>query len=145
MSEPQTITLIPYHIGVLLTQVIPFAPNVADLGALSVNQQPTTMRIPLLLKVTGFPSLSLASTLAATEILNVSYDPTRELYAEFNTAFAKHWKAQTGEKVSIKQSHGGSGKQARAIIDGLRADVSTLALAGDIDALHEHGALVPKD
>lgn len=82
---------------------------------------------------------------AATDLLNVSYDPTRELYSEFNAAFAKHWKAQTGEKVNIKQSHGGSGKQARAIIDGLKADVSTLALAGDIDALHEHGGLVPKD
>jgi sulfate transport system substrate-binding protein len=103
------------------------------------------MRIPLFLKVTGLLSLSLASTLSATDLLNVSYDPTRELYADFNHAFAKHWKAQTGEKVNIKQSHGGSGKQARAIIDGLKADVSTLALAGDIDALHEHGALVPKD
>jgi sulfate/thiosulfate-binding protein len=79
------------------------------------------------------------------ELLSASYDPTRELYAEFNAAFAKHWKAQTGEKVSIKQSHGGSGKQARAIIDGLKADVSTLARAGDMDALHEHGGVVPKD
>ncbi len=103
------------------------------------------MRVSITLKIAGLLSLSVGSALAATELLNVSYDPTRELYAEFNTAFAKHWKAQTGEKVTIKQSHGGSGKQARAIIDGLRADVSTLALAGDIDALHEHGALVPKD
>jgi sulfate/thiosulfate-binding protein len=103
------------------------------------------MRVSIILKIAGLLSLSVGSALAATELLNVSYDPTRELYAEFNAAFAKHWKAQTGEKVTIKQSHGGSGKQARAIIDGLRADVSTLALAGDIDALHEHGALVPKD
>lgn len=103
------------------------------------------MHIPSILHIAGFLSLSVASAFAATELLNVSYDPTRELYAEFNTAFAKHWKAQTGEKVSIKQSHGGSGKQARAVIDGLKADVSTLALAGDIDALHEHGALVPKN
>jgi sulfate/thiosulfate-binding protein len=103
------------------------------------------MRIPLFLNVTGLLSLWLASALAANDLLNVSYDPTREFYAEYNAAFAKHWKAQTGEKVNIKQSHGGSGKQARAIIDGLKADVSTLALAGDIDALHEHGALVPKD
>lgn len=82
---------------------------------------------------------------APQELLNASYDPTREFYVEFNAAFVKHWKAQTGERVSIKQSHAGSGKQARAIIDGLRADVSTLALAGDIDALHEHGGLVSRD
>ncbi len=68
-------------------------------------------------------------------MLNVSYDPTRELYVDYNKAFAKHWKAQTGQDVTIKQSHGGSGKQARSIIDGLEADVATLALAGDIDAL----------
>lgn len=78
-------------------------------------------------------------------LLNVSYDPTRELYGEFNQAFAKHWKAKTGQDVTIKQSHGGSGKQARSIIDGLDADIATLALAGDTDALHAHGALIPKD
>lgn len=82
---------------------------------------------------------------ADTTLLNVSYDPTRELYQEFNTAFAKHWKAKTGETVSIKQSHGGSGKQARAVIDGLEADVVTLALAYDIDALYENGKLIPAD
>jgi sulfate transport system substrate-binding protein len=81
----------------------------------------------------------------AVELLNVSYDPTRELYAEFNTAFAKHWKAKTGQDVTIKQSHGGSGKQARSIIDGLDADVATLALAGDTDALHDNGDWIPKD
>jgi sulfate transport system substrate-binding protein len=74
--------------------------------------------------------------LAATELLNVSYDPTRELYVEFNKAFAQHWKAETGETVNIRQSHGGSGKQARSVIDGLPADVVTLALSGDIDALN---------
>ena len=82
---------------------------------------------------------------APISLLNVSYDPTRELYAEFNQAFAKHWKARTGQDLTIKQSHGGSGKQARAIIDGLDADVATLALAGDTDALHSHGHLIPKD
>jgi len=82
---------------------------------------------------------------AQTSLLNVSYDPTRELYAEFNQAFAKHWKAKTGQDISIKQSHGGSGKQARSIIDGLDADVATLALAGDTDALFEQGNLVAKD
>ncbi len=82
---------------------------------------------------------------APVTLLNVSYDPTRELYVEFNKAFAAHWKAKTGQVVTIKQSHGGSGKQARSIIDGLEADVATLALAGDTDALVTHGALIPKD
>ena len=75
----------------------------------------------------------------AVTLLNVSYDPTRELYVEYNAAFARHWKAKTGQDVTIKQSHGGSGKQARSIIDGLDADVATLALAGDTDALVKNG------
>lgn len=78
-------------------------------------------------------------------LLNVSYDPTRELYQDYNTAFAKHWKAETGDNVTIKQSHGGSGKQARAVIDGLEADVVTLALAGDVDQLNKNGGLIPAD
>ena len=78
-------------------------------------------------------------------LLNVSYDPTRELYAEFNTAFAKHWKAQAGQDVTVKQSHGGSGKQARSVIDGLDADVVTLGLAPDVDALVKNGGLVAPD
>lgn len=78
-------------------------------------------------------------------LLNVSYDPTRELYAEFNPAFAKHWKASTGQDVAIRQAHGGSGKQARSVIDGLEADVVTLALAGDIDALAANGGWVASD
>jgi sulfate/thiosulfate transport system substrate-binding protein len=82
---------------------------------------------------------------APVTLLNVSYDPTRELYSEFNAAFAKHWKAQTGQDVTIKQSHGGSGKQARSVIDGIDADVVTLALAGDIDALYKNGGLIPQD
>ncbi len=73
------------------------------------------------------------------QFLNVSYDPTRELYAEYNQAFAKHWKAKTGQDVQFRQSHGGSGKQARSIIDGLDADVATLALGGDVDALARQG------
>ena len=90
---------------------------------------------------------ALGSSLAQTPVslLNVSYDPTRELYVEFNAAFAKHWKAKTGQDVTIKQSHGGSGKQARSVIDGIDADVVTLALAGDIDALYKNGALIPQD
>jgi len=82
---------------------------------------------------------------ADVSILNVSYDPTRELYHDVNAAFAKQWKAKTGETVTIRQSHGGSGKQARAVVDGLEADVVTLALAYDVDALHEHGNLIPVD
>ena len=81
---------------------------------------------------------------AEITLLNVSYDPTRELYQEFNAAFAAYWKAKTGNTVIVKQSHGGSGKQARAILDGLEADVATLALAADIDALAA-GALIPAD
>ncbi|MBW8777737.1 MAG: sulfate ABC transporter substrate-binding protein [Burkholderiales bacterium] len=91
-------------------------------------------------------SLALAATsaLAQTSLLNVSYDPTRELYQDFNKAFAAQWKAKTGETLSIKASHGGSGKQARSVIDGLEADVVTLALAYDIDALADH-KLLPLD
>ena len=112
-----------------------------------MSQYPVTRR-PLL-------KLALVATLLASswgvfaqkpiELLNVSYDPTRELYVEFNAAFAKHWKAKTGQDVTIKQSHGGSGKQARSIIDGLDADVATLALAGDTDALFENGGWIPRD
>ena len=78
-------------------------------------------------------------------LLNVSYDPTRELYQDINAAFAKQWKDKTGDTVTIRQSHGGSGKQARSVIDGLEADVVTLALAYDIDAISEKGKLIPKD
>lgn len=78
---------------------------------------------------------------AETVLLNVSYDPTRELYQDFNRAFARHWQAQTGQTVVVRQSHGGSGKQARAVIDGLEADVVTLALAYDIDAIAERGII----
>ena len=85
------------------------------------------------------------AALADTTLLNVSYDPTRELYRDFDTAFAAQWKKETGETLRINQSHGGSGKQSRSVIDGLEADVVTLALAYDIDALAEHGGLVPKD
>src|ERR1035437_10765468 len=82
---------------------------------------------------------------ADVTLLNVSYDPTRELYADFNNAFAQYWQKKTGDKVTIRQSHGGSGKQARAVIDGLEADVVTLALAYDIDAIAERGKLIPQD
>jgi sulfate transport system substrate-binding protein len=81
----------------------------------------------------------------AVMLLNVSYDPTRELYVEFNRAFAKYWKGKAGQNIDFKQSHGGSGKQARSVIDGLDADVVTLGLAGDIDALANNGGWVHKD
>lgn len=85
------------------------------------------------------------SVLAEKTLLNVSYDPTRELYQEFNAAFAKHWQAKNHEKVVIRQSHGGSGKQARSVIDGLEADVVTLALANDINAIAEIAKLLPEN
>ncbi len=93
-------------------------------------------------------TLALGATLASAksiELLNVSYDPTRELYGEYNKAFAAHWKAKTGDSVTVKQSHGGSGKQARSVIDGLQADVVTLALAADVDALYDVAKLIPQD
>src|SRR5213080_3284603 len=90
-------------------------------------------------------AVALAPAHADVTLLNVSYDPTRELYQEFNGAFAKHWKAKAGESITFKQSHGGSGSQARAVIDGLEADVVTLALAPDIDAIAEKGKLLPAD
>jgi len=84
---------------------------------------------------------------AAREIklLNVSYDPTREFYQDFNGAFAKFWKSKTGDSIVVQQSHGGSGRQARAVIDGLEADIVTLALAYDIDAIAEHASALPKE
>ena len=89
-------------------------------------------------------SLLMAPALKAdVTLLNVSYDPTRELYDDYNKTFARYWEAKTGQKVSVRQSHGGSGKQARTVIDGLQADVVTLALAGDIDALATQGKLLP--
>ena len=107
-----------------------------------------------------FIKLGLAAALAATglvaihlpvvaqqkiDLLNVSYDPTRELYAQYNALFAKHWKETTGGDITIRQSHGGSSKQARTVIDGVDADVVTLGLAPDIDALVKHGGLVNAD
>lgn len=90
--------------------------------------------------------VAAAGTLAKdATLLNVSYDPTRELYVDFNKAFAAQWKARTGGTVTVRQSHGGSGKQARSVIDGLEADVVTLALGYDIDELHERAKLIPAD
>src|SRR5688572_9838934 len=88
----------------------------------------------------GFAS---SAALAETTLLNVSYDPTREFYQAYNEAFATHWKKETGEDITIEASHGGSGKQARSVIDGLEADVVTLALAYDIDQIAEKGGTLP--
>ena len=97
-----------------------------------------------LLGLAAAASLGSAPLRAAeVTLLNVSYDPTRELYVEYNAAFAKYWKAKTGQDVKINQSHGGSGKQARSVIDGLNADVVTLGLAADIDAIATQGKLLP--
>jgi sulfate/thiosulfate transport system substrate-binding protein len=96
----------------------------------------------LLLYALGFGGASPAATV---KLLNVSYDPTREFYEEYNKAFAAYWKSKTGDTVIVNQSHGGSGKQARSVIDGLEADVVTLALAFDIDALSTQGGLIPRN
>jgi sulfate transport system substrate-binding protein len=110
------------------------------------------IKIPLAAAALGALTLTAASVLAQkpaatapVTLLNVSYDPTRELYVDFNQAFTKYWKGKTGQDVTVKQSHGGSGKQARSIIDGLDADVATLGLAGDTDALVQHGGWVARD
>jgi sulfate/thiosulfate transport system substrate-binding protein len=105
---------------------------------------PSSRYLPLLAAAALLLSQGAALAQSIT-LLNVSYDPTRELYEAFNRSFVKDYKAKTGRDVVIQQSHGGSGKQARAVIDGLSADVVTLALAADIDALHTHGDLIPAD
>jgi sulfate transport system substrate-binding protein len=97
------------------------------------------------MKLIALLSSLLAASVFADELLNVSYDPTREFYQEINSAFAKQWKQQTGKSLTVKQSHGGSGKQARSVIDGLSADVVTLALSGDIDSIATQANLLPKD
>ena len=101
----------------------------------------------LALLVAALAALAVSATVAAKDfaLLNVSYDPTRELYVDFNKAFAAHYKAKTGDTVTVKQSHGGSGKQARSVIDGLDADVVTLALAYDVDELNSKAKLIPAD
>ena len=99
-------------------------------------------------RIIVFTALVVAAPVAAlagVKLLNVSYDPTRELYQEFNGAFARYWKKKSGENITVRQSHGGSGKQARAVIDGLDADVVTLALAYDIDEVHDKARLIPEN
>ena len=101
------------------------------------------MRFRFLLSLALAAGLSGAAQAADVTLLNVSYDPTRELYQAYNQAFARYWQDKTGDHVTIRQSHGGSGKQARSVIDGLQADVVTLALAPDIDAIAARGAIRP--
>ena len=104
------------------------------------------MRFGLRIAVSFLLALTAGAAWAAdVTLLNVSYDPTRELYEEFNRSFAAAWKAKTGQTVHVNQSHGGSGKQSRSVIEGLRADVVTLALAYDVEALHSRGKLIPAD
>ncbi len=122
----------PTHSPVLRRSLLKFAAAATQLAAVSA------------VSLGAFSTGAWAQQPAAT-LLNVSYDPTRELYVEYNAAFSKYWKAKTGQDVTIKQSHGGSGKQARSVIDGLDADVVTLALAGDIDAISKNGGWLPKD
>ncbi len=108
-------------------------------------KQSITRRVAVAAAMASLAAISIPALAAQISLLNVSYDPTRELYEEFNIAFAKYWKAKTGDVLDIKQSHGGSGKQARAVIDGLQADVVTLGLAGDVDALVTQGKLLSAD
>lgn len=102
-------------------------------------------KLTLILTATALAWLPLVAAPKAINLLNVSYDPTRELYNDFNAAFAKHWQQKGAQKVIVKQSHGGSGKQARSVIDGLEGDVVTLALAYDIDAIAEKGGLIDRN
>lgn len=102
-------------------------------------------RLTALILASGVALAANAAHAANVKLLNVSYDPTRELYVAINKAFVADYKAKTGDTVTISQSHGGSGKQARAVIDGLEADVATLALASDIDAIVDHSKLLPAD
>ena len=103
----------------------------------------TSRRFPLVAAVLAVALAGISPARAETTLLNVSYDPTREFYQEYNAVFAKQWKEKTGADVQVRMSHGGSGKQARSVIDGLPADVVTLALAGDVEELAKRGLLKP--
>lgn len=109
-----------------------------------MNRFPFIILPGLVAFVLSLPWLAHPALADHIDLLNVSYDPTREFYEEYNQAFAKYWKAKTGDDVTVKQSHGGGGKQARAVIDGLDADVVTLALQYDVHQLHEKGKLIPE-
>lgn len=125
--------------------------NRSSLPAPKSDSDPVTLKGPMHNKLSVFALSLLGAALLAdaapkpVTLLNVSYDPTREFYQAYNVAFARHWKEKTGGEVTINQSHGGSGKQARSVIDGLQADVVTLALAYDIDAIAEKSGRLPAD
>jgi sulfate/thiosulfate transport system substrate-binding protein len=110
---------------------------------MNIHSKRRTLRNLVLGMALALPAFAGVASGKDKELLNVSYDPTRELYAEVNKTFAAEWKAQTGEDLTIRASHGGSGKQARSVIDGLEADVVTLALSADIDVLATNGKLLP--
>lgn len=110
---------------------------------MTIHSKRQTLRNVLLGIALALPAFAGGASGKDKDLLNVSYDPTREFYAEFNKAFAADWKAQTGETLTIRASHGGSGKQARSVIDGLEADLVTLALSADIDVLATNGKLLP--
>lgn len=112
---------------------------------LTVAFKPARRQLLAVALAIGLGSLASLANAADVKLRNVSYDPTRELYTDYNAAFAKYWKEKTGDTVTIEQSHGGSGKQARALIDGLDGDVATLALGYDIDSLYKDGNLLSKD
>ena len=99
----------------------------------------------IFIKILLAASLAVSASAKEIKLLNVSYDPTRELYTEYNAAFAKYWQAKTGDTVNVSQSHGGSGKQALSVINGLEADVVTLALAYDVDAIAQKTHELPAD
>src|SRR5450755_1673009 len=125
----------------------PFLPRIAPFAVPSRACSMSFVSRRAIVVAWGLAALAVPGAVAARDValLNVSYDPTRELYQEVNAAFAKAWKARTGETVSIRGSHGGSGKQARAVIDGLEADVVTLALAYDIDEIAARAGLIASD
>ena len=126
------------HAFLLLSTLVLVASGCGGSTASSTSAAPSNSTSPA-------ESTPAAKSGGGVKLLNVSYDPTRELYGEFNQAFAEFWKEKTGQEVTIDQSHGGSGKQARAVIDGLQADVITLALAYDVNAVARKGKLLPED
>src|SRR5258708_30510968 len=121
----------------------PVAPPKA--GSVMSNRRTFLIALASAAGTASVPAAARAQTARDIVLTNVSYDPTRELYRALNDAFAKEWQASTGQKVTIRTSHGGSGKQARSVIDGLEADVVTLALAGDIDAIARESKRLPEN
>src|SRR5690242_3581420 len=124
---------------------MPFEPSSATSDEVSMPMPFPSPRLWLALALVVMTLATGSAEQAQKTLLNVSYDPTREFYAAINTAFTERWKNETGETLTIQSSHGGSGAQARSVIDGLEADVVTLALAYDIDAIAEKAQLLPTD